>query len=198
MALPTAEFVRRYLQHVPPEGFHMVRGYGLYRRGSQNNHLRDRAAETVPLSPELRAEIAPDTTASRQQPSAGRTLCATCGVPVLHEHPPSLTDVRQTCIAPASLRFPQRPAPLRSPSYRRPPTPFHLEPPNASTLDVPIPHLPRPIPPGVISIDVRAGATLGGRDVQQVGEADGRGAFGDGSPAAYLSVELNRYAVDVS
>lgn len=83
MALPTAEFVRRYLQHVPPEGFHMVRGYGLYRRGSQNNHLRDRAAETVPLSPQLRAEIAPDTPASRQPPSAGRTLCATCGVPVL-------------------------------------------------------------------------------------------------------------------
>lgn len=78
MALPTAEFVRRYLQHVPPQGFHMVRGYGLYRRGSQNNHLRDRAAEAVPLTPELRADIVPAT----GQPSNSRSLCATCGVPV--------------------------------------------------------------------------------------------------------------------
>lgn len=82
MALPTGEFTRRYLQHVPPEGFHMVRGYGLYRRGSHNNHLRDRAAQTVPLSPELRADIAPDTS-PWHHPSPARTLCTTCGVPVL-------------------------------------------------------------------------------------------------------------------
>lgn len=81
MALPTLEFIRRYLQHVPPEGFHMVRGYGLYRRGSQNNHLRDRAANLVPLAPQVRAELTAGSTLS-WRPTAGQTPCATCGVPV--------------------------------------------------------------------------------------------------------------------
>ncbi len=81
MSLPSGEFVRRYLQHVPPEGFHMVRGYGLYRRGSQNNHLRDRAAEVVPLSPQVRAELGSGGPGS-WRPTAGQTPCATCGAPV--------------------------------------------------------------------------------------------------------------------
>jgi hypothetical protein len=81
MVLPAVEFIRRYLQHVPPEGFHMVRGYGLYRRGSQNNHLRDHAAEVVPLTPEAHAELAPPAPPS-WRPAAGQTLCATCGMPV--------------------------------------------------------------------------------------------------------------------
>jgi len=80
MILPTAEFVRRYLQHIPPQGFHMVRGFGLYRRGAQHNHLRDSIANVVPLLPEQRAEL----TDSRPSctPAAGRTPCAICGVPV--------------------------------------------------------------------------------------------------------------------
>lgn len=80
MALPTQEFVRRYLQHVPPEGFHMVRGYGLYRRGSQNNHLRDRIAQAVPLTTQVRNDLVPGP--SELPPIPGRTPCPTCGVPV--------------------------------------------------------------------------------------------------------------------
>ena len=81
MALPTLEFIRRFLQHVPPEGFHMVRGFGLYRRGSENNQLRDRAAEFVPLAAEVRAQLVSDTSLSRR-PKAAQTPCATCGAPV--------------------------------------------------------------------------------------------------------------------
>lgn len=81
MALPTLEFIRRYLQHVPPEGFHMVRGYGLYRRGSQNNHLRDQAAQALPLAPEVHAELTSDPPPS-WRPTAGHTPCTTCGAPV--------------------------------------------------------------------------------------------------------------------
>jgi hypothetical protein len=81
MALPTHEFIRRYLQHVPPERFHMVRGYGLYRRGSQNNHLRDRAAQAVPLSSHVRADLPPEQPLS-WRPQAGKTRCAHCGAPV--------------------------------------------------------------------------------------------------------------------
>jgi hypothetical protein len=81
MTLPTREFIRRYLQHVPPEHFHMIRGYGLYRRGSQNNHLRDRAAQAVPLSAEVRADL-PSDQALSWRPQSGKTRCAICGVPV--------------------------------------------------------------------------------------------------------------------
>ncbi len=80
MSLPVAEFIRRYLQHIPPQGFHMARGYGLYRRGSRNNHLRDHAAELLPLSSlssRLRSEREPS-----WRPTANETLCATCGIPV--------------------------------------------------------------------------------------------------------------------
>jgi len=82
MSLPCPEFIRRYLQHVPPAGFHMVRGYGLYRRGSQNNHLRDRAAEVVPMCSQVRAElvVAPPVPS---RPTAGQTRCTTCGAAVV-------------------------------------------------------------------------------------------------------------------
>ncbi len=30
MTLPALEFIRRFLPHVPPEDFHMVRSYGLW------------------------------------------------------------------------------------------------------------------------------------------------------------------------
>lgn len=82
MPLPTAEFIRRYLLHVPPEGYHTVRGFGLYRRGSHNNHLRDEAAKALPLSVEVQTELA-DETATSWTPAAGQTRCATCGVPVV-------------------------------------------------------------------------------------------------------------------
>lgn len=81
ISLPVSEFVRRYLLHVPPQGFHMVRGYGLYRRGSQHNHLRDAAAELLPLPAPLRAQLAPEAQPS-WTPTAGQTPCASCGIPV--------------------------------------------------------------------------------------------------------------------
>lgn len=80
MTLPAMEFIRRYLQHVPPEGFHMVRGYGLYRRGRQNHDLQQRAHEQSPIADEVRAGL----TAHPAPPprAAGQTLCATCSIPV--------------------------------------------------------------------------------------------------------------------
>lgn len=82
MCLPAAEFIRRYLQHVAPKGFHMVRGYGLYRRGSQNNHLRDQAARVVPLSAEVHAELTSHP-APAPRSLATPPLCATCGAPIV-------------------------------------------------------------------------------------------------------------------
>lgn len=82
MSLPTDEFIRRYLLHVPPDGYHTVRGFGLYRRGSHNNHLRDEAAKALPLSVEVQKALDDDVSTS-WLPSAGQTRCATCSVPVV-------------------------------------------------------------------------------------------------------------------
>jgi hypothetical protein len=80
-SLPTQEFIRRYLTHVPPDGYHTVRGFGLYRRGSHNNHLRDDAAKVVPISPDVQAALADDAVQS-WLPEAGKTRCTTCAAPV--------------------------------------------------------------------------------------------------------------------
>ena len=53
MTLPTDVFARRVLQHVPPKGFHVVRGYGLYRRGGQTEGLRQKVRAELPVSPKL-------------------------------------------------------------------------------------------------------------------------------------------------
>jgi hypothetical protein len=81
MALSRFEFIRRYLLHVPPEGFHMVRGFGLYRRGSHKNHVRDNIAKAVPVAPEIRNALADDPTVS-WLPQPGKTRCAVCEAPV--------------------------------------------------------------------------------------------------------------------
>lgn len=51
MRLSRGEFVRRWLQHVPPKGFHMVRGYGLYSPGmkrSEHERIREMVGAVVP------------------------------------------------------------------------------------------------------------------------------------------------------
>jgi hypothetical protein len=35
MALPTHEFIRRFLMHVLPKGFHRIRHYGLFANGNR-------------------------------------------------------------------------------------------------------------------------------------------------------------------
>jgi len=88
MTLSAEEFARRFLQHVPPKGFHMVRGYGLYRRGGTTEAMRQRVRDVVPVSPELHASLA------RPRPSRPEdaTVCSTCGLalvvtPLTRGHP---------------------------------------------------------------------------------------------------------------
>ena len=83
MTLPRAEFVRRYLHHVPPKGFHLVRGYGLYRRGGSTEALRRRLRAGLPIAPEIHTAL----TAHRPLPIAPAPVdpidtCPTCGAPL--------------------------------------------------------------------------------------------------------------------
>ena len=80
MRLSCREFTRRVLQHVPPRGFHMIREYGLYRRGAGvSAQLREQAARVVPLDPEVVAEL---TSRPAREETVIPTHCPICGKPV--------------------------------------------------------------------------------------------------------------------
>ncbi len=52
MTLPTDEFVRRFLLHVLPRGFHRIRHYGLLASGNRRDNLaRARELRAVPPTP---------------------------------------------------------------------------------------------------------------------------------------------------
>ena len=75
MTLDTDEFIRRFLMHVLPSGFHRIRHYGLFANGGRTKNLaRMRELLDVPI-PQVETEPAtePDETPSLAQP------CPCCG-----------------------------------------------------------------------------------------------------------------------
>lgn len=79
MKVSCREFVRRVLLHVPPPGFHMVRGYGLYRRGGGAcEELRTQIREVLPVAPEIHESLTTrlsEAPAEREYPKQ----CPICG-----------------------------------------------------------------------------------------------------------------------
>jgi hypothetical protein len=76
--LPGVEFVRRFLQHVLPQGFHKVRYYGLW------NPKRREQMEQVRLLLQLQSPArcpAPEPMPPRQPPDR---VCPCCGGPLYH------------------------------------------------------------------------------------------------------------------
>ena len=72
MTLATAEFIRRFLIHVLPQGFHRIRHYGLFASGTRaDNIARARRLLDVPAA----------------QPEAGDTNCAEANEPKPLSHP---------------------------------------------------------------------------------------------------------------
>lgn len=72
-AMSREQFVQRLMQHVPPKGFHMVRGYGLYRAGGMTDERRGALRLALPLSIELQvAHTESEAAESRPQ------ICPTC------------------------------------------------------------------------------------------------------------------------
>lgn len=82
LTLARDEFIRRYLQHVPPKGFHLVRGYGLYRRGGSSEALRRQVRDALPLTPHLHAALTARWPAPTAPPLVPE-ICPTCGVSLL-------------------------------------------------------------------------------------------------------------------
>ena len=71
MTLPADEFIRRFLLHVLPRGFHRIRHYGLLASGGRRDNL-DRARELLAMPP---PPPEPDTA----EPADYRPSCPCCG-----------------------------------------------------------------------------------------------------------------------
>jgi len=77
MTLPTHEFIRRFLMHVLPKGFHRIRHYGLLASGNRAfNIARARELLAVPIRP--KQQDTPETPAP-DQPRILPRQCPCCG-----------------------------------------------------------------------------------------------------------------------
>ena len=82
MTLPPDEFIRRFLQHVLPQGFHRIRHYGLFANASRNDNLtRARALLKAP-------PVTPQTDSKRNAHEGSQEnrcpfTCRTCGAPMI-------------------------------------------------------------------------------------------------------------------
>jgi len=77
MTLTTDEFIRRFLLHVLPDGFHRIRHYGLFANKVRSKHLA-RARELLQIPPELS-----DDSTDIEHTTACVYLCKSCGTPML-------------------------------------------------------------------------------------------------------------------
>ena len=77
MTLATDEFIRRFLIHVLPKGFHRIRHYGLFARSSCADNIA-RARELLAV-PEPEAEPADAAATDDTEPPTRSHPCPCCG-----------------------------------------------------------------------------------------------------------------------
>jgi hypothetical protein len=85
MTLATDEFIRRFLMHVLPAGFHRIRYYGLLASGKRaENIARARILLTPPMIPiDAIKTISRNASEQTAEPQAERHLCPCCGGPMI-------------------------------------------------------------------------------------------------------------------
>ena len=79
MALPIAEFIRRFLTHVLPSGFHRIRHYGLFANHTRVKHVQ-RLRELIG---DISADAIPATVAVEDNLPTATYTCPACGVPMI-------------------------------------------------------------------------------------------------------------------
>ena len=79
-ALATGAFIRRFLSHVLPKGFHRIRHYGLLANSNRAANIATaRALLAVPVAV---AEPKPDNATEGDMPSVQPRACPCCGSPM--------------------------------------------------------------------------------------------------------------------
>ena len=71
MTLSTGEFIRRFLIHVLPHGFHRIRHYGLFASGAR--------ADNIAQARELLAVANPEGEPASAAVDPGKPTCPCCG-----------------------------------------------------------------------------------------------------------------------
>lgn len=81
MRLAPQEFIRRYLQHTPPRGFHRVRAYGLLHPRSRDRLRQLQLLLATPSATDHAPSPTPesDTTSSTPTPTRRAIPCPACG-----------------------------------------------------------------------------------------------------------------------
>jgi len=80
MTLDADEFMRRFLLHILPSGFHRIRHYGLIANGGRRTHLA-RVRQLLAAPTATRPTEPPDATVARSPRSA--FVCPDCGAPMV-------------------------------------------------------------------------------------------------------------------
>jgi hypothetical protein len=78
MTLAPHEFIRRFLLHVLPKGFHRIRHYGLFANGDRAANLA-RARELLGVAPAPRVVEPEENTAAPDEPRVLPCACPRCG-----------------------------------------------------------------------------------------------------------------------
>jgi hypothetical protein len=79
MTLAADEFIRRFLQHILPKGFHRIRHYGLFANAQRRDNLQRARAllKAPPIEPKTDSEAA----TKEEEPCA--FTCRHCGAPMV-------------------------------------------------------------------------------------------------------------------
>jgi hypothetical protein len=76
MTLATSEFIRRFLSHVPPKGFHRIRHYGLLANGNRADNVAK--ARQLLAVPAPQKELEPENIGA-DEPNVHARPCPCCG-----------------------------------------------------------------------------------------------------------------------
>ena len=98
MRLPAGEFMRRFLLHVLPDGFHRIRHYGLFANGHRAAMLT-RCRELLDVSPALAEGGGSENREKRRDARAEVPACPCCGGPM---------RIIERLPGPGSRRYPAR------------------------------------------------------------------------------------------
>jgi Putative transposase/Transposase zinc-binding domain len=83
MTLSTEEFMRRFLLHVLPTGFHRIRHYGLLANAGRKNNINTVRQLLQQPEPVLEAHADPEHPNTSNRPAAPTFICRHCGAPML-------------------------------------------------------------------------------------------------------------------
>jgi hypothetical protein len=84
MTLPVEEFMRRFLLHVLPRGFHRIRHYGLLANAARVENLaRARELLAAKTSPLIAVPVLASDDGPQQEAAANNPTCPCCGAPMI-------------------------------------------------------------------------------------------------------------------